>query len=218
MVLLATGLPFAPTSCMPIRAPQVGPGTIPSLQSTNGQPQASRTWNMPQAQEASPKEQVAEKEQLGSLIRGAWNIYRNRHTPSDASNMQTDRSDFATSGKIDLGALTDQLNALTLQLLNSQPSAPTPTEPVAEAQRKRYWPIVRNFLDNILSPTDAPSEQPDTNTLAESLENTLNRQILVGAGRQPVARTQVWSSIRKFVGDLFGKSCLIDCTCSDAYK
>ena len=97
------------------------------------------------------------------------------------------RSDFATSGKIDLGALTDQLNALTLQLLNSQPSAPTSTEPVAEAQRKRYWPIVRNFLDNILCPTDAPSEQPDTNALAESLENTLNRQILVGAGRQPVA-------------------------------
>ena len=203
LVLLATGLLFAlPSSCMPIRAPLVDPDFIPSLQSTNGQTQASRTWNMPQAQEASPNEQVAENEQLRSFIRRAWNIHRNRPTPvSDTPNVQADLSDFANGGNIDLDALTDQLQ----NILNSQPSATAPTESVAEAQRK-YWPIVRNFLDNIFSPTEAPSEQPDTNALAESLENTLNGQILVGAGRQPVARTQVWSSIRNFVGNLFGKS------------
>jgi len=202
LVLLATGLLFAlPSSCMPIHAPLVDPDFIPSLQSTNGQTQASRTWNMPQAQEASPNEQVAENEQLRSFIRRAWNIYRNRPTPvSDTSNIQADLSNFANGGNIDLDVLTDQLQ----NILNSQLSATAPTESVAEAQR-RYWPIFRDFLNNIFSPTEAPSEQPDTNALAESLENTLNRQILV-EGRQPVARTQVWSSIRNFVGNLFGKS------------
>ena len=172
---------------------------------------ASHTWSMPQAQEASPNE-VAKTEGLGTFLWGALNAYRlwsalnadrDTETPdSDTLNMQADLSDFANGGNIDLDALTDQLQ----NILNSQPSATTPTESVAEAQRRRYWPIVRDFLNNIFSPTDAPSEQPDTNALAESLENTLNRQILVGAGRQPVARTQVWSSIRNFVGNLFGKS------------
>ena len=210
MMLLAMGLLFSPTSCMPVHAPLVDPDFIPSLQSSDGQTQASHTWNMPQAQEAFPNEQVAEKEALVPILWNAYRAYRayrtyrdfrDRQNPSDTSNIQADLGDSTNGGNVDLDALADQLK----NILDSQRSATTPTESVAEAQRRRYWPIVRNFLDNIFSPTDAPSEQPDTNALAEDLENDLNRQILTGAVNQPVARTQFLSSIRRFLGNLFGK-------------
>ena len=194
MVLIAMVLWSAhPATCMPIRAPLVDPDSIPSLQSTNGQARASHTWSMPQ--EATLNEEVAKTEVL--------NTFRDMQNPvSDTPNVQADLSDLANGGNIDLDALTDQLQ----NILNSQPSATAPTKSVAEAQRK-YWPIVRDFLDNIFSPSDVPSEQPDTNAVAEDLENALNTQFLA-AGYQPehMARTQVWSSIRHFVEDLLGKS------------
>ena len=204
MVLLAAVLLSAPpAACMPIRAPLVDPDFIPPLQNINVPIRASSSENLPQAQEALLNEEVAKNEQLGSIIWSAWNAYRNRQTPvSDTPNIQADLSDGANGGNIDLDALTDQLQ----NILNSQLSETAPTESVAEAQRRKYWPIVRNFLDNIFSPTDEPSEQPDTNALAEDLENALNMQVLTGAVSEPVARTQFWSSIRKFVGDLFGQS------------
>ena len=215
MVLIAMVLWSAhPATCMPIRTPLVDPDSIPSLQSTNGQARASHTWSMPQ--EATLNEEVAKTEQLeliigsaltayrlGSIIWRVLNVFRDMQNPlSDTPNVQADLSDLANGGNIDLDALTDQLQ----NILNSQPSATAPTESVAEAQRK-YWPIVRDFLDNIFSPTDVPSKQPDTNAVAEDLENALNTQFLA-AGYQPeyMARTQVWSSIRHFVEDLLGKS------------
>ena len=204
VLLAAVLLSVHPAGSMPVRAPLADPDFIPSLQNANGHISTSSSENMPRAQETSLNEEVAKNEQLLPILWSAYNAYRNRQTP--VSNEPSIQADSANGGNIDLDALTDQFQ----NILNNQLSATTPTESVAEAQRRRYWPIIRDFLDNIFSPTDAPSKQPDTTALAEDLENALNMQILSGAVSepvvsQPVARTQFWSSIRKFVGDLFGK-------------
>lgn len=116
------------------------------------------------------------RNRLRNFIRRVVLFFLNRQTPHGTSSIQADLGGPAEGGP-DLDALTDEL---LQNILNSQPSISSPTEPVAEIQLRRYWPSIRNFLHNIISPRGTPCQQPDNNALAENLEDVLNGQILTG--------------------------------------
>lgn len=116
------------------------------------------------------------RNRLRNFIRRVAQFFLNRQNPRGTSSIQTDLGGPAEGGA-DLDALT---NELLQNILNSQLSTSSPTESVAEIQLRRYWPSIRNFLHNIISPRGTPCQQPDNNALAENLEDVLTGQILTG--------------------------------------
>ena len=186
-----------PVSSLPLSESKADVNTYPSPQSANWRTKFSNSLT----EKAPVYESVAKKEQFSRflpLLGTAVDSYRNRQTPNGLSRTQTELDNLSSNFNLD--SLADQLESY---YRSRQNSATAQKEKTADAQNRRFTVPLLNFLNEVLNPTDAPSQQPDTNTFSQALDVS-NRRISV-VESQPMVKTQVWSSIRNFLGNLFCK-------------
>ena len=186
-----------PVSSLPLSESKADVNTYPSPQSANWRTKFSNSLT----EKVPVYESVAKKEQFSRFLPflgTAVDIYRNRQTPNGLSRTQTELDNLGSNFNLD--SLADQLESY---YRSRQNSATAQKEETADAQNRRFTVPLLNFLNEVLNPTDAPSQQPDTNTFSQALDVS-NRRISV-VESQPMVKTQVWSSIRNFLGNIFCK-------------
>ena len=184
-----------PVSSLPLSESKADVNTYSSPQSAKWRTKFSNTLT----EKAPVYEPIAENEQVSRFLPflgTALDIYRNRQTPNDQPRTQTELDNF------NLDSLADQLESY---YRNRQNTPTAQKEEIADGQNRRFTVPLLNFLNEVLNPTDEPSQQPDTkfNTFSQALDAS-NRRISV-VENLPMVKTQVWSSIRNFLGNLFSK-------------